>query len=456
MRDLNNWEQEIVHHLSSLQPGTSMDMIGFLNSIYFRRDLGKALILNVQAKYAMFFVKAQLFFDNDARKNEISKFLNLFSFLKYLSNEGYLSFHPIERGTEAPVYYVQDSFDKNLVSGNGPVVLNSIEDCLSASDTILTKDKKPFCKGIIFEHETYDLIAKTVVNGFILTKDLSELSLVRPAYKRRGMSILPITLSLMVLVALIVVFALIRVEMRGNGEQLARLLESHDQIREDIKQIKERSFLAGPSEAERDKTQVHYGIDVSKWNGDILTDLKEMDSISFVICKASEGIDYVDPDFESNSTFLNERKIIWGVYHFFHTADDPIKQADFFLKIADQRMGDIAPIVDIEQASLTVGEQPSSTKMQVDLLLFLSHIERSIGRVPMIYTDEAFASQYLNNETFAKYPLWLAEYSNGRYPVIPEPWKAKGFKIWQKSSSYSVKSRLVDLDAYFGNLGDLR
>jgi len=454
MRDLNNWEREILQQLSSLQPGISMDMVGFLNSFFFRRDAAKALILNAQSRYAMFFMGNQSFIDNAKKKEEISKFLNLFSFLKYLANEGYISFHPIENGTEMPIYYLQDSFDKIPPTSTNPIVLNSFGDCLSASDTILTKDKKLFCKGVLFEHETYDLIAKATISGFILTKDMSMASM-GLKIKRSKMSVITVCLTSIILLALVGFFFSLRSRIQDHQNMLFQLLESHKEIRSNLRELRAHVLLPSTSAAQTTQSQVHYGIDVSKWNGNILTDLNMMDSISFAICKASEGIDYVDPDFASNSKFLKEKGVIWGFYHFFHTGDDPIRQAEFFLDVTGRELNAITPIVDIEQESLPLGVQPSPTKIQVDLLLFLNHLERNVGRVPMIYTDEAFANQYLNNETFAKYPLWLAEYSNEERPAIPIPWKEKSFKVWQKSSSYSVQSKLIDLDVFFGEIEEL-
>jgi GH25 family lysozyme M1 (1,4-beta-N-acetylmuramidase) len=463
MRSLNNWEKKIVQHLSSLQPGTKMDMIGFLNSIFFRRDFGRALILNMQSRYAMFFVGTDFFFDTDKRKEEISRFLNLFSFLKDLASQGYLSFHPIENGTENSVYYVQDSFNKILISANtNPVVLNDVGDCLSASDTILTKEKKPLFKGIIFEHETFELIAKAAISGFILTKNLEDLANASSPGKESlsKSSLLTVGLTSMTWIGILGFFLNFHVQMQAHENKLGQLLDSHQEIKNNIQLISEQALLRQPTEKQITIPRAHYGIDVSKWNGNILTELNSVDSISFVICKATEGVNYVDPDFAPNMTFLKERKIIRGFYHFFHTKDDPIKQAEFFARVISQDLGEITPTVDIEQESLPQGTQMTATKIQVekiqvDLLQFLNHLERSIGRVPMIYTDEAFANQYLNSETFAKYPLWLAEYSNTKYPIIPASWKGKGFRIWQKKDNYSIQSRATDLDVFFGELKEL-
>ncbi len=42
------------------------------------------------------------------------------------------------------------------------------------------------------------------------------------------------------------------------------------------------------------------GIDVSKYQHSEIDEIDEADSLSFIICKATEGITYVDPKFKQN------------------------------------------------------------------------------------------------------------------------------------------------------------
>ncbi len=200
--------------------------------------------------------------------------------------------------------------------------------------------------------------------------------------------------------------------------------------------------------------QIAYGLDISKHQDKIVNDLNINDAISFVICKASDGTDYTDPNFRFNWRQIKKRQLIRGAYHFYRTNDDPLVQAKFFLKhLKGIDSQDLPPIVDIEKDD-TKGAKKIS-EIQKDLLQHLNFIEQKIGRRPMIYTGPDFANEFLVNEKFAKYPLWIADYSKKNKPILPKTWEKIGQKFWQRSQSYSIESRISDFDIFNGTRKDL-
>ncbi|MGB0522914.1 MAG: glycoside hydrolase family 25 protein [Flammeovirgaceae bacterium] len=205
-----------------------------------------------------------------------------------------------------------------------------------------------------------------------------------------------------------------------------------------------------------DKKGTYHGIDISHYNGDIVEKLTFSDSISFIICKATEGLYYTDPYFHSNWKAIKKRGFIRGTYHFFVVGDDAERQAEHFWSIV-QRMGsrDIPPIVDIERLSLPKDKTVTPEEVQQQVLLFLAKVEELSGRTPMVYTGESFANIYLLDEKFAHYPLWLAEYNGRSRPTLPKTWQKTGLRIWQKTSSYHVASEVSDFDVFRGKLSDL-
>lgn len=197
-----------------------------------------------------------------------------------------------------------------------------------------------------------------------------------------------------------------------------------------------------------------YGIDISKYNANIVDEINHLDKLTFIICKATEGKDYIDPTFFSNWKSLKNKNIIRGTYHFYIGSDDPIKQAQHFLNIVKKwESTDITPIIDIESQSIR--NDDNLKIIQENILKFLNHIEIETSRIPMIYTNRNFANMYLTNKAFSKYPLWLAEYTSKKYPIIPATWKNTGFKIWQKSDNYHYKSSIDDFDVFYGEKSDL-
>lgn len=200
---------------------------------------------------------------------------------------------------------------------------------------------------------------------------------------------------------------------------------------------------------------IHYGIDISHFQGDVLKllDVKK-DSLQFVICKATEGLSFTDPDFNQNWQMAKSKGLIRGAYHFYVCSDDPIKQADFFSKqIQGIEKTDIAPILDIEQGSMS--SSVSAEQMQKNILSFLKRVEKNTGRKPILYTDFSFGQENFTSPEVANYQLWIADYGKGDWPRIPELWKDKGFLIWQRSSSYEVDSHQTDYDVMYGSINDL-
>jgi GH25 family lysozyme M1 (1,4-beta-N-acetylmuramidase) len=215
------------------------------------------------------------------------------------------------------------------------------------------------------------------------------------------------------------------------------------------------STLKNPKiEIESDKDTVHFGLDISHYQGDIVKDLNTKDSLKFIICKATQGSHYVDPDFRNNWSLIESKGYIRGAYHFYTCNQTPEIQAQHFSTVVGSfNQNDIAPILDIEQGSLI--PNINVEQLQQDILTFLKEMERLTGRKPILYTDYAFAQQYLKKEIFSTYSLWLAEYSNRSYPLIPNTWMSKGFKIWQRKDNYNIHSINSDLDVFYGELKSL-
>jgi lysozyme len=192
------------------------------------------------------------------------------------------------------------------------------------------------------------------------------------------------------------------------------------------------------------------GIDISRYQGKLLEDITNLDTLHFVICKASEGKSLVDAGFNIYWKKLKAMHVIRGAYHFYRAREDPIIQAEHFLKtVGTFSPTDIPPILDIEELGIEGMINPES--LQPSLLSFLNYVKQQTGRIPVIYADLYFADKYLHDKAFADYPLWLAEYSHKAFPTIPTTWKEKGNTFWQKNDSYSINSQKIDFDTFNGD-----
>lgn len=179
---------------------------------------------------------------------------------------------------------------------------------------------------------------------------------------------------------------------------------------------------ADPSSAPAAAATVHHGIDVSHHSGKVAWDQVHAQGYRFAYAKASEGLDAADPLFEDNWSALAELPIARGAYHFYVTEDDPIIQAEFFLSRVTLRSGDLPPVVDIE----TLGHGTKGD-LVAPLRRFLEHVEKAVGRRPMIYTSAKFWNEHYDG-SFGDYPLWVAEYEVDE-PTLPNGWEH--WSLWQ-------------------------
>lgn len=190
-----------------------------------------------------------------------------------------------------------------------------------------------------------------------------------------------------------------------------------------------------------------FGIDISRYQGNEINFLsKQVDKLTFVICKATEGITYTDSGFKTNWPAIQAKGYVRGAYHFYHCNDDPANQvANYLGVIGTFSAADFPPIVDFEETSIDAGVNKAS--IQPNLLNFLTLLEQKTGRKPLIYTDNNTANAYLTDPVFAGYSLWIADYNSTL--KLPNVWN--NWTIWQQSQSYELNGQLNDYDVFNGD-----
>lgn len=459
MRPFNEREKGIIQKLLDSRNSEAVQVSQFIQEYWFQVQSKRALILQTQGHFAAFFLAPQEFDDTQKRHEEIQRFFELVSLLDYLSKNAYLTFYRMK--TEK-FYFFQESFDHIKATSNS-IVLNEQGDYTFAPDTIHDKNKSTIYKGIIFSGGTYELIL-SVTTGILLVSDkLYELVKEQPPVNGNStLSKAAILISTCCLAFLLTfIFFYYVKDSSKNEKKTAAVTDSISAP------ISLKGSLSVPADSnhvteeiipETDTSKITYlrGIDISKWNGNAAAEIDPGDSITFIICKATEGTTIIDPDFDNNWQIIKAKKSILGTYHFYQVSDDPVKQAQHFLStVGSKGQADMVPIVDIEQGSIPPSVQPQESALQNNLLQFLSYIEEKCNCIPMIYTNTGFADQYLMNNVFSKYPLWLAAYSNAKNPQLPFVWKKKGYKIWQKQDSYFIDSHVYDFDVFYGKKTDL-
>lgn len=170
------------------------------------------------------------------------------------------------------------------------------------------------------------------------------------------------------------------------------------------------------------------GIDVSHHNGDIdFARVGESDAdVGFVYIKATEGADYVDPDYVRNFSKVRRCGIPAGAYHFFRYDTDGELQALNFLHALRGRNFTLPPAIDVEDWGNPDGN--ASAKI-VERLRIMTDILRAEGYSPMIYTNVGGYHRLIRGN-FDYMPLWISSFSYPPLDIDPDNTR---WAIWQFS-----------------------
>src|SRR5262249_31166096 len=136
------------------------------------------------------------------------------------------------------------------------------------------------------------------------------------------------------------------------------------------------------------KGTVSSGVDVSHYDGTIDWASAKAGGIDFAIIKATENVNFTDPQFAANWKNSAANGVIRGAYHFFRASVDAVQQADYLLQVMGPSVpGDLPPTIDLE----TLDGVAAATVAQ-GALTFLQRLEQQTGRKPIVYTSASFLS----------------------------------------------------------------
>lgn len=194
-----------------------------------------------------------------------------------------------------------------------------------------------------------------------------------------------------------------------------------------------------------------HGVDVSQFQGEIDWQAVRESGVVFAFARALEGETLVDSRFAANWQGMKEAGVVRGAYAFYVADDPPAAQAAAFTRLVTLEPGDLAPMVDIEHASLLRGSPPAG--LVADLHTYLELLEAHYGVKPILYTDPDFWNEHMDG-SFGAYPLWVADY-DADGPALPDGWDR--WTLWQHTDGGSVPGidGEVDLDLFNGSVREL-
>lgn len=186
-----------------------------------------------------------------------------------------------------------------------------------------------------------------------------------------------------------------------------------------------------------------WGLDVSHHQGRISWELVAADPrLRFAYVKATEGVDFKDPQFERNWQGAKKRGLRVGAYHFFTFCVPAEEQARHFLEVVPHDPQALPAALDLE-----VGGNcrliPDRDELRASLATWERLVTEGLGKRPLLYvTDDSWRTFLRGDEIDS--PLWFRSLF-GEPPSEAGPWL-----LWQFHNHGKVQGvrGFVDLDVF--------
>ena len=187
------------------------------------------------------------------------------------------------------------------------------------------------------------------------------------------------------------------------------------------------------------------GIDISKWQS-VGTGDGDYD---FVICKATEGVGYTDPNCDAHYQRAKSQGKLLGVYHFARPGyNDPIAEADWFVSQIQGYIGEALLVLDWEvEATWNIDWAKR----------WLDRVYEKTGVKPLVYASGSVINgNNWSNVTNADYGLWIAYWPNNYqygegWPTSPSE-MSYGTGDWKMWAIWQFSSRNGRLDCDVANM----
>lgn len=186
------------------------------------------------------------------------------------------------------------------------------------------------------------------------------------------------------------------------------------------------------------------GIDISNWQAGLDAD-SVFPNVDFVICKATEGVDFVDGYCDSWVQWCRRNGKPWGFYHFANV-NSPAMEATHFINNTSNYFGEGVPVLDWE------GDQSVDWVNE-----FVKIVHDQTGIWPWIYANPWRFNQGGVEPNCMR---WIASYPDVLRPGLDydpgEPPETDGLVgCWQYASDGQVPAYPGNLDVnhFFGSVG---
>lgn len=165
--------------------------------------------------------------------------------------------------------------------------------------------------------------------------------------------------------------------------------------------------------------------------------------LSFVFVKVTEGLGYTSPVWVSQRNHAKANGLVVGFYHYPHIANDPIAEADYFLKQINLAAGDIL-CLDWEW----YGQSVSDAQARAYKTAWLARVRaKAPGHRVGVYADRTNWTTVDTDSNCGDF-LWIADYVPAGQPRIQAPWLFHQYGSDPVDKDFCHLATLADLRAW--------
>lgn len=195
-----------------------------------------------------------------------------------------------------------------------------------------------------------------------------------------------------------------------------------------------------------------HGIDVSRHQGTIDWRAVAQSGTRFAYIKATDGGDYLDPNFRTNWNQARAAGVPRGAYHFVYWCRPASEQVAWFAANVPAEPDALPPVLDLEwNNGSSCKHSLSRDEVLEKVRVLLAGMEAHTGKVPVIYTDINFHRDVLEGVPLDN-PMWLRSVAAQPH----ERFTNRPFAFWQYTQTGTVPGirTEVDRNAWFGSESD--
>lgn len=179
------------------------------------------------------------------------------------------------------------------------------------------------------------------------------------------------------------------------------------------------------------------GIDISHHQKRINWDELKKENIKFIIIKATEGADFIDPRFKENWENSINNNYQTGAYHFYRFCKTGKEQAENFIKTVPYSDKSLPPIIDLEYGGNCATKKTKET-IKKEIHDYLEIVKNYYGKKPIIYATQSFYNDFIEGD-YLNYDIWIRD-------IYSEP-KLENERIWLLWQ-YANRGHLKGIDGF--------